>query len=59
MAQELSDEFINMRIEQQIIAQLERHEWATAVSVADPLDILILFEDEDQEITNINAKATR
>ena len=40
-----TEEFIQSRLERAVREQLELHGWATAVSVANPVDILILFEE--------------
>lgn len=40
-----TEEFIQSRLERAVREQCELHGWATAVSVANPVDILILFED--------------
>jgi hypothetical protein len=44
-----TEEFIQSRLERAVREQLELHGWATAVSVANPVDILILFEDCEYE----------
>ena len=60
-----TEEFIQNRLEKQIREQCELHGWATAVSVANPLDILILFEEQDEEIettihlSNLTIKVTQ
>lgn len=51
-----SEEYAQSLLEQQICEQCELHGWATAVSVANPLDILIMFEDEDKEYTTETKK---
>ena len=45
-----TEEFIQHRLEKQIREQCELHGWATAVSVANPVDILILLEEEDEDV---------
>ena len=44
-----TEEFIQARLEIQICEQYDLHDWATAVSVANPIDILIMFEDQDED----------
>lgn len=44
------EEFLQRRLEEAIIEQCELHNWATAISVANPLNILILLEEENQDI---------
>lgn len=44
-----TEEFIQSRLEQLIREQCELHDWATAVSVANPVDVLILLEETDEE----------
>lgn len=44
-----TDEFIQSQLEKRIREQCELHGWATAISVANPVDILILLEDEQEE----------
>ena len=43
-----TEEFIQSRMERQIRAAYELYGWATAVSVANPLDILIMFEEIEE-----------
>ena len=45
-----SDEFLQSRLERQIIEQCELHNWATSITVANPVDILIMMEDEDEDV---------
>ena len=45
-----TEEFIQHRLEKQIREQCELHGWATAVSVANPLEILIMFEEQNEEL---------
>jgi hypothetical protein len=45
-----TEEFIQSRLEKQVREQCELHGWATAVSVANPVDILILFEEAELDI---------
>lgn len=44
-----TEEFIQSRLERQVREQCELHGWATAITVANPVDILILLEEEDAE----------
>ena len=44
-----TSEYSQSLIEQQILEECELHGWATAVSVANPVEILIMFEDEDED----------
>lgn len=48
-----TEEFVQSRLERQIREQCELHGWATAVSVANPIDILILFEEEEAEYADL------
>jgi hypothetical protein len=43
-----TEEFLQSRLERQIREHCELHGWATAVSVANPVDILIMIEEEDE-----------
>lgn len=43
-----TEESIQYRLEQQIREACELHGWATAVSVANPVDILIMIEEHDK-----------
>lgn len=55
-------EFEQSRLERAVRAQCELHGWGAAVSVANPVDILILFEEEDAEYDikiNLNIKIKR
>ena len=45
-----TEEFLQSRLERQIREQYELHGWATAVSVANPVDILIMLEEEYEDI---------
>ena len=45
-----SEEYSQYRLEKQIREQMELHGWATTVSVANPVDILILLEEEYDDI---------
>jgi hypothetical protein len=46
-----TQEFTQARMEKSIREQCELHGWATAVSVANPVDILIMLEEYyDEEI---------
>jgi hypothetical protein len=45
-----TEEFIQSRLEQQIREACELHGWAAAVSVANPVDILIMIEDQDEDV---------
>jgi hypothetical protein len=56
-----TEEFIQSRLERAVREQLELHGWATAVSVANPVDILILFEEyeHDEGVDLINLKSLR
>lgn len=53
-----TDEFIQSRLEQQIREQCELHGWATAVSVANPIDILILFEEQEEDVDLLTHKVS-
>ncbi len=44
-----TEEFIQSRLEQQVREQCELHGWATAITVADPVDVLILLEEQDED----------
>jgi hypothetical protein len=50
-----TEEYLQTRLEYHIRTQCELHGWATAVSVANPLDILILFEEQDMEFDQLNS----
>ncbi len=45
-------EYSQFKLEAQICEACELHDWATAASVADPVDILIMFEDSDEDFDN-------
>ena len=49
-----TEEFIQSRMEQQVQAQYELYGWATAVSVANPLDILIMIEESESDDEDSN-----
>jgi len=44
-----TEEFTQSRLENHVREQCELHGWATAVSVANPVDILIMFEEDDED----------
>lgn len=44
-----TEEFIQSRLEKHVREQYELHGWATAVSVANPLEILIMLEEEGED----------
>jgi len=44
-----TDEYNQSRLEKQINEQYELHGWATGISSANPLEILIEFEEADEE----------
>jgi hypothetical protein len=50
-----SDEYLQSQVERQIREQCELHGWATAVSVANPVDILIMLEEDEDEYTELLA----
>jgi len=57
-----TEEFIQSKLEKAVRAQCELHGWGAAVSVANPVDILILFEEEESEYNikiNLNIKIQR
>ena len=57
-----TEEFKQSKLEKAVRAQCELHGWGAAVSVANPVDILILFEEEDAEYDikiNLNIKIQR
>jgi len=41
--------YLQSQLEEQIREQCELHGWATAVSVANPIDILIMLEEDEDE----------
>ena len=43
-----TEEFLQSRLEKQVQEQYELHGWATAVSVANPLEVLIMLEEADE-----------
>ena len=43
-------EFLQSRLERQIREQYELHGWAMTVTIANPIDILIMIEEEDETI---------
>jgi hypothetical protein len=49
-----TEEFIQSRLEQHVREQYELHGWATTITVANPVDILILLEEEVEDINPIN-----
>ena len=51
-----SEEYSQYLLEKQIREQMELHGWATTVSVANPVDILILLEEEYDDINEPPAK---
>lgn len=53
-----TDEFLQSRLEKKVREQYELHGWATAVSVANPLDILIMFEEQNEEFEPLNQVRT-
>jgi hypothetical protein len=50
-----SEEYSQYQLEKQIREQMELHGWATAVSVANPVDILIMLEEEYDDINEFPA----
>ena len=55
-------EFEQSKLEKAVRAQCELHGWGAAVSVANPVDILILFEEEEMEYNikiNVNIQIKR
>ena len=44
-----TDEYNQSRLEKQINEQYELHGWATGISSANPLEILIEFEEAEEE----------
>ncbi|RLA40287.1 MAG: hypothetical protein DRR42_26075 [Gammaproteobacteria bacterium] len=50
-----SEEFLQLKLEQQICEFCELHSWSTAVSVANPLDILIMLEEDEEDINKLPA----
>jgi hypothetical protein len=48
-----TEEFLQSQLEHHIRIQCELHGWATAVSVANPVDILIMFEEQDEEFDQL------
>ena len=50
-----TDEFLQRQLEKQIIEACELHNWATAISVANPVDILIMLEEDEDDISDIPA----
>jgi hypothetical protein len=53
-----SEEYQQTRFEQDIREQCSLHGWAAAITVANPVDILIMFEDEEVEQPN-STKGTK
>ena len=47
--EEDTDEYIQSRLERDVREQCGLHDWAAAVSVANPVDVLILLETEEEE----------
>ena len=56
-----TEEFILHRLERAVREQYELHGWATAVSVANPMEILIMLEEEwdGDEVVMNETKPTR
>ena len=54
-----TEEFIQSRLERQIREQCELFGWATAVSVANPVDILIMYEDQGEEFDPKTQKVSK
>lgn len=50
---ENSEEYLQALFERQIRRQCELHGWATAVSVANPVDILILCEEQEIDVDQL------
>lgn len=47
-----SDEWLQAQFEKTVCEQYELHGWATAITVANPLEILIMVEDDEDSDTN-------
>lgn len=45
------DQLIQRELEKTVREQYELHGWAMAVSIADPVDILIMMEEDEDEIS--------
>lgn len=45
-----TDEFLQHCLEKDVREQCELHGWAAAITVANPIDILILFEELDEDV---------
>jgi hypothetical protein len=48
-----TDEFIQSLLERRIQEQCSLHDWAAAVSTANPLDVLMMLEEDDHDIDPI------
>lgn len=48
-----SDEFIQAKLEEQILEEYELHGWATAVQFLSPIDILIMIEEDEIDETDV------
>lgn len=47
-----SDEWLQAQCEKAVCEQYELHGWATAVTVQNPLEILIMVEDDEDSDIN-------
>lgn len=54
-----TEEFIQSRLEKHVREQYELHGWATAVSVANPLEILIMLEEDKDDEPQIHIAKTK
>ena len=56
----VSEEYLQSKLESQINEQYELHGWATGISSANPLEILIEFEEADEDFApTINIAKTK
>jgi hypothetical protein len=55
-----TEEFLQSRLEKAIRDTCELHGWAAAISIADPIEILMLFEElESDDPMNFNRKENK
>lgn len=52
--EEDTEEFIQSQLERQVRYQCELHGWAMAISIANPVDVLILLEEQGEDIDLLN-----
>lgn len=54
-----TEEFIQYKLEKQIREQYELHGWGVAVHAINPLEILIMVEEEEIDETDFQINITR